>query len=59
MISLSDDFKTLKDEVKEIQHQNYELMDSFRSAFIWMIQYCEKNQIPLPKMDEIFLMIEK
>lgn len=26
---------------------------------MWLIQYYKKNNIPLPNMDEVFLMIEK
>lgn len=39
-------------ETKEIQKQTLELMDSFRSAFLWLIRYCDKNNIPLPDMDK-------
>lgn len=39
--------------IKEIQDSTYELMSAFHSGLSWLMDYCEKNNIPLPDLDKV------
>jgi len=37
--------------IEKLQNVNYELMDQFRSGLSWLLDYCQKNNIPYPNLD--------
>lgn len=39
--------------IQEIQRLNYEMMDAFRNGLSWILNYCEKNGLPYPDLDQI------
>jgi hypothetical protein len=38
------------DRVEELQSMNYNMLDYLRTQLTWLLEYCEKNRIPLPDL---------
>jgi hypothetical protein len=50
-----------KDRVEELQSINYEMLEYFGTLLVWFLflEYCKKNQIPLPDFDKAMLFFKK
>jgi hypothetical protein len=47
------------DRVEELQSMNYDMLDYLRTQLAWLLEYCEKNRIPLPDFDKAILFFKK
>ncbi len=59
MLMSPNDLKQLTNEVESLQVLNYEMMDALRSKIVWLIKYCEQNNIVIPDIKDIFGLIDK
>ena len=47
------------DRVEELQSMNYNMLDYLRTQLTWLLEYCEKNRIPLPDLEKAMLFFKK
>ena len=49
------------DRAEELQSMNYEMLEYFGTQLVWflLLEYCKKNQIPLPDFDKSMLFFKK
>lgn len=40
-------------ELEKIQDLTYEMMSAFNDGLSWIIGYCEKNNLPMPDLDQV------
>jgi len=45
------------ERLERIQTINFELMDAYRSGLSWMVDYCEKNNLPYPDLNRAYYLI--
>jgi hypothetical protein len=43
------------DRVEELQSMNYNMLDYLRTQLTRLLEYCEKNRIPLPDLEKAIL----
>lgn len=39
-------------EVKKLQAMNHDMLDFLRTQVAWLLEYCERNNIPLPDLSK-------
>ena len=47
------------DRVEELQSMNYNMLDYLRTQLTRLLEYCEKNRIPLPDLEKAMLFFKK
>jgi hypothetical protein len=47
------------DRVEELQAMNYDMLDYIRTCVAWLLEYCEKYNIPLPDLEKAKLFFKR
>lgn len=48
---MNNTYQNKKDSIESIQELTYELMSAFNSGLFWLVEYCEKNNLPIPDLE--------